>query len=235
MIENIPIYITLVFAFTTLVTVGFFMLAARQTPATFKLFVPGLSLTFLVLLVIHAVLSLNGFYLTTNAIPPRFIFAPLPATLILLAIVFLFARNSLSISALQTLTLLHIIRVPVELCLHLLYQNDQIPQLMTYEGRNFDIISGLTAPFIAGWAFRSGKINKPLLIIWNLLALSLLINIVTHAILSLETPFQKLAFEQPNRAVLYFPFIWLPAIVVPIVFVSHIWSLWQLLKWDNKS
>jgi hypothetical protein len=229
MIENIPNYISLIFAATTLVTVGLFMLAVRQTDSS-RTLVPAFSLTLLILLAVHAFAGLSGFFLVTNTMPPRFVLAPLPTTLILLAIVFFFARNSLSISALRMLTLLHIIRVPVELCLHWLYQSGQIPQLMTFEGRNFDILSGLTAPFVAAWAFRGGKVNKPLLFVWNLLALGLLINIVTHAILSLETPFQKLAFEQPNRGVLYFPFIWLPAIVVPIVFVSHIWSLWQLLR-----
>jgi hypothetical protein len=233
MIENLPGYINLIFAAATFVTVGIFILAARKTDSS-RALVPVISLTLLILLAVYAVSSLNGFFLVTNTLPPRFVLAPLPTTLILLAIIFFFARNSLSISALQTLTLLHIIRVPVELCLHLLYQSGQIPQLMTFEGRNFDILSGLTAPFVAIWAFRGGKINKPLLVVWNLLALGLLINIVTHAILSLETPFQRLAFEQPNRAVLYFPFIWLPAIVVPVVFVSHIWSLWQLLRGSSK-
>lgn len=229
MIENLPGYINLIFAVTTMITVGFFIHAARQTDSN-QTFVSALSLALLILLSVHAAASLSGFFLITNTLPPRFILAPLPTTLILLAIIFFFARQSSSISALRTLTLLHIIRVPVELCLLLLYQNGQIPQLMTFEGRNFDILSGLTAPLVAALAFRGGKINKSLLIVWNLAALGLLINIVAHAILSLETPFQRLAFDQPNRAVLYFPFIWLPAIIVPVVFVSHIWSFWQLLK-----
>ena len=49
-----------------------------------------------------------------------------------------------------------------------------IPQLMTFEGRNFDILSGITAPIIYWLAFRSGKTNRPLLIIWNILALGFL-------------------------------------------------------------
>lgn len=233
MIENLPNYISLIFAVTTFVTIGIFILAARQTGAS-REFVPVLSLALLILLVIHAAASLSGFFLVTNTTPPRFVLAPLPTILIFLAIVFFFARNSFSITALQTLTVLHVIRVAVELCLLLLYQNGQIPQLMTFEGRNFDILSGLTAPFVAALAFRGGKINKPLLVVWNLLALGLLINIVAHAILSLETPFQQLAFEQPNRAVLYFPFIWLPAIIVPVVFVSHMLSLWYVLRGSFK-
>jgi len=99
-----------------------------------------------------------------------------------------------------------------------------------FRGQEFDILSGLTAPIMAWLAFRGGKTNRPLLIVWHLLAFGLLLNIVINAILSLGTPFQQFAFDQPNRGVLYFPFIWLRAIIVPIVFVSHVVSLWQLLK-----
>ncbi len=105
--------------------------------------------------------------------------------------------------------------------------------LMTFEGRNFDILSGLTAPIIAWLAFRNGKTNRPLLIVWNIFALLLLINIVADAVLSIPTPFQQLAFEQPNRAVLYFPFVCLPALVVPIVLFSHLASFRQLLSNDK--
>jgi hypothetical protein len=35
---------------------------------------------------------------------------------------------------------------------------------------------------------------------------------------------EYLASEQPNRAVLHFPFVWLPTMVVPIVF-SAIWRV----------
>ncbi len=101
---------------------------------------------------------------------------------------------------------------------------------MTFEGRNFDIISGLTAPIIYWLAFRGGKTNRPLLIVWNLIAFGLLINIVTNALLSFPFPFQQLAFDQPNRALLYFPFIWLPTLIVPIVLFCHLASFWQLFS-----
>ena len=105
---------------------------------------------------------------------------------------------------------------------------------MTFEGRNFDILAGITAPLIAWLAFRGGKINRPLLIVWNIFALILLINIVVNAVLSFPSPFQQFAFEQPNLAVLYFPFQWLPSVIVPIVLFSHLASLWQLFKTDSK-
>ena len=40
---------------------------------------------------------------------------------------------------------------------------------------------------------------------------------------------QQLAFEQPNIAVLRFPYVLLPGIVVPLVGLSHLLHLKQLL------
>jgi len=48
--------------------------------------------------------------------------------------------------------------------------------------------------------------------------------------LSLPSPIQKFGIEQPNVAVAYAPFIWLPAIVVPIVLFSHLAALWKLYR-----
>jgi FtsH-binding integral membrane protein len=227
--ESLPSYISWTFILTTFLTIGFFLLAARQARFD-KRFLIILSIVFAFFLAVHAALASNGFFLIINTLPPRFILAPVPTIVALILLLLVFARKPIPVSALQTLMLLHVVRVPVELVLLMLFQNGLVPQLMTFEGRNFDILSGLTAPFVAWLATRGGKVNKPLLVVWNLLALGLLINIVVCAILSLPTPFQQLGFEQPNRAVLYFPFIWLPAIVVPTVFVAHLLSLWQLAK-----
>ncbi|MEP6924446.1 MAG: hypothetical protein ABI954_08260 [Pyrinomonadaceae bacterium] len=227
--ESLPSYISWTFILTTFLTVGFFLLAMYKARLGNN-FLVTLSIIFAFFLAVDAALASNGFFLVTNSTPPRFPLAPLPTTIALVVLLLVFARKSISVTALQTLTLLHIIRIPVELVLLLLYREGFVPQLMTFEGRNFDILSGLTAPFVAWLGFRGGKVNKPLLIVWNLLALGLLINIVASAVLSLPTPFQQLAFDQPNRAILYFPFIWLPAIIVPTVFVAHLFSLWQLLK-----
>jgi small-conductance mechanosensitive channel len=222
-------YTTWAFALTTFFCIAFFLYIAWHARPT-KNFLNALAMTLLLLLSVHAFLAASGFYLVTNGLPPRFIFAPVPTTLILI-LLFAFNKKRFAGSlSLRLLTLLHVVRIPVEFVLFLLYKEGMIPQLMTFEGRNFDILSGLTAPVIVWLAFRNGKTNRVLLIVWNFIALGLLINIVTNAILSLPTSFQQFAFDQPNRAVLYFPFIWLPAIIVPIVFVSHVLSLWESFK-----
>jgi hypothetical protein len=176
-------------------------------------------------------LAMGGFYEQFQYVPPRLaIFGVFPA-LVLIALYFIFFRRSfIERLSLPVLTLLHVIRIPVEWVLLCLFRFGFIPQIMTFEGRNFDILSGLTAPLVFWMAFRGGRINKPLLIGWNLITLGLLANIVIIAILSAPTPIQKFGFEQPNVGVVYFPFIWLPTIIVPIVLFAHLASLLQVSR-----
>ena len=61
----------------------------------------------------------------------------------------------------------------------------------------------------------------------------LLANIVINAILSSPFPLQQFAFDQPNIAILYFPFSWLPTFVVPVVLFCHLASIRQLLKKED--
>ena len=130
----------------------------------------------------------------------------------------------------KTLTILHVIRVPVELILLSLFLHKAIPQLMTFEGRNFDILSGITAPFVYYFGFVGKRPKAKIVLAWNFICLALLINIVINAILAAPSPFQKFAFEQPNIAIMYFPFIWLPCCIVPLVLLAHLASIRKLIK-----
>ena len=42
-------------------------------------------------------------------------------------------------------------------------------------------------------------------------------------------PFQKFGFEQPNKAITYFPFILLPALIVPLVIWTHLSDILKLI------
>jgi len=121
----------------------------------------------------------------------------------------------------------------MEFVLLYLFIYDMIPQLMTFEGRNFDIIAGVTA-LIVGMLYAKGKVSEKILLVWNVLGLILILFILINGILSAELPIQQFAFEQPNRALNYFPFILLPAIVVPLVIYSHITDIIKLRSEINK-
>lgn len=214
---------------TTFLCVGILFLAIKKhtlntAAAKIVVFSVGFWLLF------TAILAKGGFYESTTMFPPRVVlFGVLPANLLIICL-FIFARSSfIENLPLKVLTFLHIIRIPVEFVLYWLYQEKYIPQIMTFEGANFDILSGITAPIICLIAFRNNSANRPLLIVWNLLALGLLANIVVTAVLAFPSPMQQIAFDQPNRAIMYFPLIWLPAVVVPIVLFSHLASIWKLV------
>jgi len=175
------------------------------------------------------VLALNGFYLKDDAMPPRVFYVLFPLILIT-AWLLTGKRKNLSVSlSFKMLTLFHVIRIPVELILFGLYKEGLIPRLMTFEGRNFDILAGLSAPLIYFAAIHGKNVKAGLLLGWNIVSLLLLINIVVNALLSVQTPFQQFAFDQPNQAVLLFPYVWLPAIVVPVVAFCHLASIMKLL------
>ena len=97
---------------------------------------------------------------------------------------------------------------------------------MTFEGRNFDILSGLSAIVVAVLITRN-KISSSLVIAWNFAGLALLVNIVTIAILSMPTPLRVFMNEPPNTIVSKFPVIWLPALLVPLAYGLHFLSIRQ--------
>lgn len=125
--------------------------------------------------------------------------------------------------------LVHALRIPVEITLYYLFLQKQVPEIMTFNGLNFDIVIGISALifFMLSQLFKI-NLGKKTLMVWNIIGLLFLLNIVVMAILSAPLPIQQLSFEQPNIAVLSFPYILLPSFIVPIVFLTHIISIKQL-------
>jgi hypothetical protein len=219
--QNLPAYIGIVFGLTTLLSVAFFYKASNNSKTTLVIL--------LCWLILQAAVGLTGFYTVTDTIPPRFLLMVLPPFLLIL-LLFATSKGRRYIDSLNpaSLTLLHTIRIPVEITLFWLFVHRAVPELMTFEGRNFDILSGLSAPFIYYFGFIKKRIHRTIILIWNFICLGLLLNIVANAVLSAPFPFQQFAFEQPNIAVLYFPFNWLPSCVVPLVMLSHLAAIRHL-------
>ena len=223
LMNNLPAYISIIFISTTLLTIVLFYKAANNS-TTVVLILSGW-------VILQTVLGLSGFYINTTALPPRFIFLAAPA-LLLIAVIFISSKGKQFIDGLKIkyLTILHIVRVPVELVLFWLFLNKAVPQLMTFEGRNFDIAAGITAPLVYYFGFIKNQLSKKIILLWNFICLALLLNIVINALLSAPTPIQQFAFDQPNIAILYFPFNLLPAAIVPLVLFSHLAAIRKLLR-----
>ena len=221
--ETLPIYISTVFVFTTLLTALLLYKAGNNS----KLLIVAT----LIWLALQAAVSLTGFYTITKGNPPRFglLFIP-PVVFIAIVMLTKKGRTFTDRFDLKTLTLLHIVRIPVELILYWLFLHKMVPQIMTFEGRNFDVLSGVTALVIYYFGFVKKLFGRKVLLGWNIICMLLLFNIVITAVLSAPFPFQKFGFDQPNVALFYFPFVWLPCFVVPAVLFAHLVAIRRLVK-----
>lgn len=175
--------------------------------------------------IVIAISSYLGFWENTTSFPPRMILLFLS---IIGLVVFLFRQIEVTDIQEGWLTSIHILRIPVELTLLELFLAGQLPEIMTFQGWNYDIVLGITAIPLLVMRWFKVQLSPTLLRYWNIFGIVLLAIIVTIAILSAPTPLQQLAFEQPNRAVTQFPYTFLPAVVVPLVFLSHLLTLKRL-------
>lgn len=168
-----------------------------------------------------------------DALPPMIArFGIFPALLLIFSL-FLTkkGRRFMDDLPLKEITFLNIVRIPVELVLYVLAGVGYIAQEMSFEGWNFDILAGITAPFIAYFVFVKGKINRKWLLGWNIISLLLLLFIVVISTLSAPSSFQMIFYEPMRAFALFdFPFVWLPTCIVPIVLFGHLVSIRQLLK-----
>jgi hypothetical protein len=112
-------------------------------------------------------------------------------------------------------------RVPVEWVLHSLYEAGIVPVQMTYAGLNWDVLSGLSALPVA-WLVLRGHGGARLVLVWNIAALALLVNIVNVALLSAPTPLRVFTNEPANVFVTYVPYVWLPAVLVQAALLGHL-------------
>jgi hypothetical protein len=220
--NNIPLYVAVLIVLSTWLTVFFFYKASSYSKTTL--------MVLLCWLAIQSVIGLSGFYTVTNSMPPRFPLLVLPPVILIICLfVSKTGRAFIDRLNIKTLTLLHAVRIPVEIVLFWLYIHKTVPQVMTFEGWNFDILSGISALLIYYFGFVKHRLGRSVLLLWNFACLALLINIVVIAVLSAPLPFQQLAFDQPNIAVMYFPFVWLPCCIVPLVLFAHLASIRKLL------
>lgn len=233
MIQNLPTYISISFIITSIVTLLLFYWVIKNSNSEnvrkkSRIILLGLTIW----LLIQGILSLKNVYsLNTNSMPPKIILFGIAPTILTLLLLFLSKKGRTFIDSLDVakLTLINTVRIPVEIILYLLFINCVIPKLMTFEGRNFDLLAGISAPIIY-YGLRKSKLNSKVILFWNFVSLGLLLNIVVNALFSAPSPFQKFAFDKPNIAILHFPFSFLPTFIVPVVLFGHLISIRKLVK-----
>jgi hypothetical protein len=124
--------------------------------------------------------------------------------------------------ALGAIVALQAFRIPVELLLHRLYLEGSVPVQMTYSGRNFDIVSGITGLLLGAWLLSGRPVPRGLVLAWNVLGLALLANILVIAVLSTPVPFRRWTEGPTHELPSTFPWIWLPSFLVQVALGSHL-------------
>jgi hypothetical protein len=173
-------------------------------------------------------LSITGFFENTTSLPPRYLLVFLGSTGLIIYLYKVLKTDRLNT---KRLLLVQGLRLPVEIGLYQLFLQGQIPQIMTFEGWNYDIIIGISALMIfVVLYFKEHLLSKTFMLIWNVTGVLFLAVIVLTAVLSAPLPIQLLAFDQPNVAVLKFPYVFLPAYIVPLVLLTHLLTIKKILK-----
>ncbi len=191
----------------------------------------GTATGFVLWIALSGILAANGFFTEFQAMPPRFVLLILPPLLFIMWLAFS-PSFALLLHAIPQAWLIYIqlFRIIVEIVLWLVFLDNIIPVQMTFEGRNFDILTGLTAPVVAYFCFHRKVWSWKAAVVWNILGIALVVNIVLISILSAPTPFRVFMNEPANTFIAHLPFVWLPAFVVPVAYWLHILSIKQLLS-----
>jgi len=177
---------------------------------------------------LSAVSSLNIFL----AFPPSF--ALILVSVILLSVSYYRLSKNVRLNAYYLLGI-HIIRIPIEFIIFQLFNRKMLPIEMTFLGWNYDLFFGVTAILFLVFSSINPRILTSVLFkAWNILGICSLLQVVIIGILSSPLPLQAMAFEQPNIAVLQFPYALLPTIVVPIVILSHFHLLGKAITTEKK-
>lgn len=117
-----------------------------------------------------------------------------------------------------------VFRVPVELVLHQLWVYGLAPRMLTYEGANFDILIGLSAPLIA-FASTRGRFGRAFALLWTIAGLASLANVAVRALLTAPGAFNIIHAEVPNLAIGTFPYTYIPGFFAPLALILHVLAL----------
>lgn len=235
---NIPFYITGMLLVIMIIIIIFtfyalnYALKKLEYPDTKRKITLLVSALLLVTwLIFTTMISLEGMLQNFSTTPPRVIIILIPAVL---GIIYISSSSRVNayLSVIPSSWLLYIqsFRILMEVLLWLMILNNLIPVQMSFEGLNYDILAGLSAPIIGYYALAVQKWPRISALLWNFAGFLLVTNITLISILSTPVPFRQFMNEPANTIVSFFPFVWIPAFIVPFAFLMHVLSIKQIIR-----
>jgi hypothetical protein len=213
----------------TILAFGLAAAARRAGLAHPKIFAASVAAGLIVWLGATAALAQSGVLTDWTARPPLWPLLALTAlgTFVLLGQTLTFRRLLAEIPTWQPVAL-QTFRMGVELAFWRLSLEGVAPVQVTFEGRNFDGLVGLTAPVVAaGIAF--GWFGPRLTIVWNLFGLAMLFNAIGTVATSTPGPLHLNWPGEVFTAITTWPVIWIPALLAPVGIFLHVVSIRQSL------
>ena len=173
---------------------------------------------------------LDGFNVINSfELPPRiplFIILPVMVSIFLFHRTVHFGKHILSNTPPTFALYIQGFRVLVELLIYGAFLNGILPKQVTFEGTNFDVVAGATAPLV-GFLYGRNLISNKIALIWNIAAISIL-GFTVYTFLStlyfggpIDPDFQRFGDM---------PYLLLPGILLPCAIFYHVVSIRQLTQ-----
>jgi hypothetical protein len=194
----------------------------RYLPRNYK--IPALA-GLAVWLAYGGVIGYTGVMANASTLPPGLFYMLAP--IIMLAVFMARSRVGETVALSVPLWLLmgmESFRLVVEVFLHQLWLDGQLPKMLTYQGANFDILIGISAPVVA-WLLISRRISNRMALVWNAIGIAMLANVAVRAVLTSPGPLHFISTEVPNMAIGTFPFTYIPGLMVPLALMLHVLSI----------
>ena len=124
-----------------------------------------------------------------------------------------------------------VFRLPLELLMDHAQAIDLMPPQMSLHGYNFDIVTGIAAG-VLGPLLAFTPVDRRWIWAWNIMGMALLINVVAIAIISMPM-IAAFGTEHVNTWVTYWPFVWLPTVLVQCAVLGHLLVFRKLVASDH--
>jgi hypothetical protein len=184
----------------------------------------GLAAAALLVMGLSALAATSGRLARFDAFPP-------PMFLMILSVFIMgfgvglsrIGRHAADTLPLVSLIGLQTFRLPLEILMHRAGALGIMPPQLSFGGYQFDIVTGLTACLLYGLMRGGAAVPRWALWVWNVWGWWCLLVITVIAVTT--SPVLRLFGDDPrnvNTWVLYFPYVWLPVVLVTVAIAGHV-------------